>query len=180
MIIYLIKNIINNKIYVGQTVNSLKERFYGHQRHKNGLIGEAIRKYGKDNFLVEEIETCETIEKLNEREIFWIQYYNSIAPNGYNLLLGGRNKIMHELTKKKLSEIGKTKTGKNHNAFGYKFTDEQREHQRKVTKGNTNKRGKKLSEETKNKLRKIVTCPNCNLTGKLGGMVRHHFDNCKN
>lgn len=169
MIIYLIKNIINNKIYVGQTINSLNERFYGHTKHKTGIIGEAIKKYGKENFIIEQIEICNSIEQLNEREIFWIKFYNCIAPNGYNLAGGGLNKIMHESTKeklsklktgqkhseetkKKLSEIGKTKTGENNNAFGYKFTDEQRKKQSELNKGNTNRRGKKLSEETKIKI----------------------------
>lgn len=196
MIIYIIKNSINNKLYIGQTTYSLKKRFTNHSKFGKGVIGEAIRKYGSENFTIEELEKCETIDQLNEREKFWIKHFNSLSPNGYNLAEGGENRIVHEetrkkqsksrkgyvmpeSTKKKLSEIGKTKIGENSNAYGYRFTDEQREHQRKVTLGNTNRRGKLSSEETKNKLRVIVTCPYCNKVGKLGGMVRWHFNNCK-
>lgn len=89
--IYLIKNIINNKIYIGQAKNA-KERFQGHCKpsaaHRdNSLIDKAIQKYGKENFQIEILES--QIENYNERERYWIQYYNSLTPNGYNILLGG-------------------------------------------------------------------------------------------
>ena len=74
-IIYKITNIINNKVYIGQTVNTIKQRWNKHC-HSNGCrsLYNAILKYGKENFNIEIIETL-PIEELDEREIYWINYY---------------------------------------------------------------------------------------------------------
>lgn len=76
--IYIIKNKINNKVYVGQTTVSIKLRFQNHlsaARHgKDYIIGKAIRKYGEKNFYVELLEEC-LKEELNDREIYWISYF---------------------------------------------------------------------------------------------------------
>lgn len=95
--IYKIINDINDKVYVGQTWKSLKERFQRHCSKADDpnnvmVIKKAIFKYGKEHFkivLLEEIEDC-TQEKLNEREIFWIDYYDSYN-KGYNSTKGGQN-----------------------------------------------------------------------------------------
>lgn len=89
--IYIIKNDINNKVYIGQS-NDPKKRFQTHCKPSavylnNEIIGKAIQKYGKNHFWYEIIES--QIENYNEREIYWIRKYNSIVPNGYNLLSGG-------------------------------------------------------------------------------------------
>ena len=91
--IYKITNLVNGKIYIGQTVQSLEERFYKHcAKYSDKLhfvmpIKQAIFKYGKENFKMELIEECD-IELLNEREQYWIAYYDSYN-NGYNCTLGG-------------------------------------------------------------------------------------------
>jgi group I intron endonuclease len=86
-IIYLIKNKINEKCYIGQTTYSLKKRFREHcQSHS--LIGKALREYGAINFeklVIKDIKN----EKLNEEEVSFINEYNCIAPNGYNIEKGG-------------------------------------------------------------------------------------------
>lgn len=95
--IYKITNLINGKIYVGQTTKSLKERFQKHcwgttekdSYHLNMAIKKAIKKYGKENFTIELIEEVETI-KLDEREVYWISYYDSYN-KGYNCTKGGQN-----------------------------------------------------------------------------------------
>lgn len=93
--IYKITNLINSKVYIGQTRQSLKDRWYKHcqkqydKYHFNMPIKQAIFKYGKDNFKIELIEEC-SIELLNEREIYWIQYYDSYN-KGYNCTKGGQN-----------------------------------------------------------------------------------------
>jgi group I intron endonuclease len=95
--IYKITNNINGKVYIGQTVKSLKERFEKHcwrttnndLYHFNMAIKKAIRKYGKENFTIELIEEVET-SKLDEREVYWISYYDSYN-KGYNCTLGGQN-----------------------------------------------------------------------------------------
>ena len=93
--IYLISNDVNDKLYVGQTIQSLKKRFTGHccysksDRSSNMYIKRAIHKYGKDKFHISLLEEV-PIERLNEREKYWITYYDSYN-NGYNLTLGGQD-----------------------------------------------------------------------------------------
>ena len=89
--IYIIRNTINSKVYIGQTKVSLKLRFQNHlsaaRNGKDYVIGKAIRKYGEENFYIELLEEC-TIEELNERERYWISYYDSYN-QGYNRTVGG-------------------------------------------------------------------------------------------
>ncbi|WP_440972214.1 GIY-YIG nuclease family protein, partial [Megamonas funiformis] len=85
--IYKITNKINNKIYIGQSVN-IQQRFYTHcsdalTKQDNNYFHNAIRKYGKENFTMEEIDTAITQEELNQKEQYWIKYYNSVE-EGYN------------------------------------------------------------------------------------------------
>ena len=89
--IYLIKNDINNKLYVGQSVNA-KDRFYKHKNESkskadNMLIHRAMRKYGFEHFSYEILE--EQVENYDEREIYWIAKLNTQVPNGYNIAMGG-------------------------------------------------------------------------------------------
>ena len=91
--IYIIKNKVNNKVYVGQTHVSIKLRFQNHlsaaRRGLDYVIGKAIRKYGEDKFYVELLEEC-TAEELNDREKYWIAFFNSTDNKfGYNMSIGG-------------------------------------------------------------------------------------------
>lgn len=89
--IYKITNKINNKIYIGQSSNIARRWSYYRNPPKNipynSAILKAIDKYGIDNFQFEIIEQCST-ELLNEKEIYWIAYFNSYK-DGYNLTPGG-------------------------------------------------------------------------------------------
>lgn len=94
--IYKITNSINGKIYIGKTNNSSR-RWKDHQRlafaegHKeyNKALYQAMRKYGIENFSFEIIEEIENYkEKGEEREKYWILYFNSYN-QGYNESLGG-------------------------------------------------------------------------------------------
>ena len=91
--IYIITNTINNHVYIGQTKRTVELRWKEHLRHcelSNGqILGKAILKYGVDNFTIKELEQCSD-DKLDEREKFWINYYNSYY-DGYNATLGGSN-----------------------------------------------------------------------------------------
>jgi len=92
--IYVIRNTNNNKVYVGQTTQSVEDRFAQHKRlcnsNKKQLIYKALLKYGADCFYVEEIESgIPTYEELNSKESHYIQLFNSMEPNGYNLNPGG-------------------------------------------------------------------------------------------
>lgn len=91
--IYKITNIINGKIYIGQTQKTIEERFQRHKevafKHPNRYLYNAMNHYGYKNFKIEEIEECSN-DKLDEKEKYWISYYNSTNPNiGYNLTDGG-------------------------------------------------------------------------------------------
>lgn len=101
--IYLITNDINSKAYIGQTIQSLNKRFNGHccysksDKSINMYIKRAIHKYGRDHFSISLIEEC-PIDKMNEREQYWINYYNSYN-EGYNLTLGGQESNYFSLNK---------------------------------------------------------------------------------
>lgn len=111
MFIYKITNLLNNKIYIGQTTRSIKLRFKEHiesalyDKTKNTHLYKAIKKYGKNNFKIELIEECKNIEHLNEQEKFYIEKFNSLCPNGYNYLRGGLN--CYSLTEEHILLISK-------------------------------------------------------------------------
>ena len=86
--IYKIENKINGMIYIGQS-NNLERRYKEHFSNisSNQWIDKDIKEKGKENFNYEVIEYCDILE-LDEREKYWINYYNSFN-NGYNQTLGG-------------------------------------------------------------------------------------------
>ena len=91
--IYKITNNVNGKVYIGQTFRNVAQRFSEHIRMSRkevigyeSLLYRAIKKYGEKAFSVETIEKCDD-EKLNEREIFWIEHFRSCG-QGYNISLG--------------------------------------------------------------------------------------------
>ena len=95
--IYKITNLINGKLYVGQTIRSLGDRWADHKRDAlNGVdypFYFAIRKYGVENFIPEMVDSANSLEELNEKEKMWIKDLNSLCKNkrGYNVLEGGRS-----------------------------------------------------------------------------------------
>lgn len=93
--IYKITNLINNKIYIGQA-KDVFHRWYEHclesaTKKSNRKLCNAIRNYGVNNFKIEIIEGL--IENYNEREQYWIAYYNTFldAEKGYNMTAGGED-----------------------------------------------------------------------------------------
>lgn len=88
--IYKIINDINDKVYIGKTINTLKERWTQHLNSinkKKTHLYLAMKKYGYKHFNIEEIEEVPD-SLLNEREKYWIKFYNSYY-SGYNSTLGG-------------------------------------------------------------------------------------------
>lgn len=93
--IYLVTNLINNKKYVGQTTLTINERWKRHiyeaiYKLDDFYFHKAIKKYGVENFKVEELCSCNDNE-LDEKEIYYIEYYKTyyIYKKGYNLTRGG-------------------------------------------------------------------------------------------
>lgn len=85
--IYRIKNLVNGKVYVGQSVR-IKKRFKEHIYNKKraSVIHKAIQKYGYENFDFKILEIVEKSEDLSNRELYYIAKYNSsVHSNGYNV-----------------------------------------------------------------------------------------------
>lgn len=105
MFVYKIVNLTNNKVYVGQTTMSLQKRWHQHySKQSNTAISKAIKKYGKNNFTIGVIAKANNIDELNYRETYYIRLFNSLAPNGYNLMSGGNNSIHSNESKQKMSK----------------------------------------------------------------------------
>ena len=106
MIIYKITNLVNGKLYIGQTTQDLQTRWYKHCHSSSGCVAlhNAIKRYGKDNFSVEVIDRATNRSELNDKEKYWIGQYNSISPNGYNLTTGGNDCNYSLQSRKKMSD----------------------------------------------------------------------------
>lgn len=103
--IYKITNIVNGKIYIGQTKQSLSDRLCKHfydSRVGDYYFANALKKYGKENFKMEKIDEAGTVEECNEKEIYYIDELDSRNREiGYNSRAGGNN------NEKSLEEIAK-------------------------------------------------------------------------
>jgi group I intron endonuclease len=150
MFIYKTTNLKNGLIYIG--------RYSGERKSYIGsgkVIRNAIKKYGRENFIREIIEdNIIDNDILNEREIYWIAFYDSANPKiGYNLAKGGKGVVgfsRSEETKRKLSEINK---GENNPNFGKPRPDDVKNKISESEKGSKNHNfGKVTSEETKQKI----------------------------
>jgi group I intron endonuclease len=108
-IIYLLRNRVNNLIYVGQTWRTLKARFRAYSKTQPHLFN-AIKLYGKDQFFYEVLTVAGTQETADYWEKYFINKYNSTDPEiGYNLKAGGKdgiyvNRRINEETRKQWIE----------------------------------------------------------------------------
>ena len=128
MLIYKVTNKLNGKVYIGQTIRPLNVRWRQHCNPSNSKclgLHRAIQKYGKENFTVEQIDIACDRDELDKKEIYWIDYYDCIVPNGYNLKSGGNGCRVSEETRVRLG-----------NAFrGRKHTEETKLKMREAHKG---------------------------------------------
>ncbi len=91
--IYIIRNHMNDKVYIGQTIQAVNLRFNGHikdSKSKKSKFYDAVKKYGKENFFYEVLETGLSEQELNERERYYIRKFDSVK-NGYNTGIGGEH-----------------------------------------------------------------------------------------
>ena len=138
-IIYKIRNKINNKIYIGQTIRKFKKRYSGEleKRTHNEHLKRSIQKYGIENFEIdEEFDIAYSKEELDKLEDMYIKIYNCCDENyGYNNKFGGANGRFSEQTKQKLKENSPHLSGENHPFYGKHHTEEAKENLREKLKG---------------------------------------------
>lgn len=170
--IYITTNLLNGKKYVGQHAYSVFDENY---KGSGIYLTKAIKKEGKENFKVALIEWCDSQEKLDEREVYWIDYYSAVeSDNFYNLAKGGdgckKGSKLSEETKKRISE---SHQGEKHNMYGKHHSEKTKlkmsmtrkgrkftkEHKRNMSKHHADNRGenspwygKHHSNETKKKI----------------------------
>lgn len=102
--IYCIERIKTGKKYIGQHIGYIDDNYWG----SGVAIKQAIKKYGKDEFKKYVLEYC-SIEDLNEREIYWIKFYNTFLGEGYNKDDGGKSNSgfwanLDEISKKEIQQ----------------------------------------------------------------------------
>lgn len=99
--IYIIRNMVNDKVYVGQTTGTIENRFKSHLKPSvsktrgNYKIYNAMNKYGKDKFYCELLEDNIPSSKLDEKEISYIEKFDSYK-NGYNSTPGGKSRRIYK------------------------------------------------------------------------------------
>lgn len=118
--IYIIRNDINDKVYIGKTtLPTIDARFKEHckdafrERNEKRPLYSAMRKYGIEHFTISLIEECQVKDDC-EREIYWIQQYNSYK-NGYNATFGGDGK--HYLDYEKIASAIKENPDKSYQSL---------------------------------------------------------------
>lgn len=129
--VYKITCLINNKIYIGYTKRTLEKRFRSHidaSKKKKTKLYYAFKKYGIENFIIEELFKCYDKDEATNKEMELISEYNTMV-GGYNMTVGG--------------EGGPTTNGK-------PLTEE---HKKNISKGQL---GKVVSEETRKKISNIL------------------------
>jgi len=148
MILYLIRNLVNNKCYVGQT----REKYEGQRKrqhfyclrtctHQNPYLQSAFNKYGPENFQFEVIEVVESLERLNQLEKMWIDFYKSLD-RSYNLRGGGDKNLVSEETKRRMKIAQNTPELLSLRSKTHKGLEKSKEHKRKISEGNTKTKGK--------------------------------------
>lgn len=184
--IYITINLISNKKYIGKHKGTDFDRYY----KGSGInLQKAIKKYGYENFETKIIEKCYSDEELNEREIYWINYYNAVNDRSfYNIAEGGTggntyagkteeemieiaNKISEGLKGSNNGNKGQY-IGEKNSFFGKHHTEEAKERIRKKLKGRPKPEGhgEKVSKGLKGKVRSKEHCENLSkaLKGKPG------------
>lgn len=157
--IYLIKNIYNNKIYIGQSLHP-EIRLYKHfdvaSKKPKFYIHQAIHKYGRHNFRLQILGECFSKQELNEAERECISFFESNDRRyGYNLTEGGEGCVGYKHSIETRNKISKAKSGKVSNRKGCKLSNEIKQKISESHKGKPSPRkGSKLSYETKKRMSK--------------------------
>ena len=163
--VYVITNLINGKQYIGDhSTNEINDHYLG----SGNLIKKAISKYGKENFRKEILELCETKQEAFEKQEKYINEYETLSPNGYNISPKGGHNVsgcISEETKRKIGKANKGKTAWNKGKHGCYSKEalakmskpKSDQHKIMIGKskvGNKNFLGKNHTQETKEKISK--------------------------
>lgn len=171
-LIYLATNTLNNKVYIGQTIQTLSWRIKRHydtakqnraKGKKEQYFGKALLKYDKSIFEWDVLEDNITgKDALNEAEIFWIAYYKYIGAELYNLTNGGEGASGHKVTLEVRKQIAAALRGKLRPEHVKAKISAKRK-----TKVISEETKRKMSESAKGKVRSAKTYTLLSPDGKL-------------
>lgn len=149
--VYVITNLVNGKQYVGDhSTNDLDDGYLGSGRP---YFENAKKKYNKENFKKEILEFFETKQEAFDAQTKWINKYNTVIPNGYNISPAGGMQCSHGWSKQSRKKISKEKKGKPSWNKGLNFSEDTKEKMSNSMKGRIPwNKGKTLSKETKEKM----------------------------
>lgn len=163
--IYVVENLVNGKLYVGQTFDPDKRKnAHFSLTSKCPLLVRAIRKYGTSCFDFTILESCPLQDEAHIKEKYWIEKLNTIAPFGYNLTTGGLGgKLAEEIELKRIEQLsgkGKpnslSKMGPKNPMFGKKISKAARKAKKEAVLGKKNPfYGQKHTDETIQRLRLV-------------------------
>lgn len=184
MIIYKTTNLINGNFYIGQDLKN-NPKYLGSGK----ILNQAIKKYGKENFIKEIIEQCDSKQQLNEREIFWILELNPV----YNIAKGGSGgDTRYNFTDEQYKQwiLNKKNNQRGGVPKGYKWKHEsplkgkKRENGTPWLLGDNNPAKRldvreKISKSKIGKSRPTSICLYCGITAQKTNITRWHNENCK-
>ena len=175
--IYLIIDLTNWKKYVGQHHYHLKKLDSNY--HGSGTIISKIYKKRPHTLKEVYLKTCYSQEELDEWEQYYINFYNTLSPNGYNLQEGGRGGVPSEDARRKMSKAHKGLcAGEKHPMFGKHHSEETKKKIGKSHKGKpSHNKGKPMSEKTKKKLSESKKGLQAGEKNPMFG--KHHSDETK-
>lgn len=162
MIVYILTNRVNGKQYVGQTTQTVQQRWQAHKSAARSpksfatAVNRAIRKYGASAFAIEAIPMPEgsTREQLDAEERRKIAELNTLVPNGYNLCSGGQ--LSRALSPETRAKMSASRIGKKASAAARANMSAARKGTRMspeaIARMAATKRGSRLSEEHKSKI----------------------------
>lgn len=166
--IYLTTNNINGTIYIGRHKFNKKDKYY---YGSGSLILKAITKYGKENFSKIIIDRANTPEELNEKEIFWIDFYkNKLCRKTYNITIGGEGVVGYKVSEETRTKLKQYKGEKN-SRYGVTLSEETKN---KISQAN---KGRKFTDEHKQKLSEAKKGTTNWLKGKkMKDVMPEHYD----
>jgi len=148
----------SGKSYIGKTSKSVQKRLNEHiklsEKGSTYKFHKAIRKYGIENIESSILEDNICSEKVNEREKYWIAYYDTYK-NGYNMTEGGDggDTISNHPNREKIcKKISEANSGERNGFYGKKHSEENKQKWSEQMKGNSLAKGYKHTEEAKNKI----------------------------